>query len=186
MRRAFCQTWHVAARIRTARPDDVPALVQLRIANAEQHAGLDPAGYRIPEPAPVRRYFEELLSGPPGDIVVLVAEADGTVAGMAELVIRSAPPPDHQILVPLLMADVHTVVLERFRGRGIGSALVRAAEQHAAQRGVAGLIAPILAPNTEAIGFYSRAGFGPHGVILRKDLPAADGNGTLPPDPATA
>jgi GNAT superfamily N-acetyltransferase len=158
----------------------VPALVQLRIANAGQHAGLDPAGYRIPEPAPVRRYFEELLSGPPGDIVVLVAEADGTVAGMAELVIGSAPPPDHQILVPRLMADVHTVVLERFRGRGIGSALVRAAERHAAQRGVVGLIAPILAPNTGAIDFYSRAGFGPHGVILRKDLPAAGGDGTQP------
>ena len=161
--------------IRTARPADVPALVQLRLANGEQHAGLDPAGHRIPEPAPVRRYFEELLSAPPDDIVVLVAEVEGNVAGMAELVIRSTPPPDHQILVPRLLADVHTVVLERFRGRGIGSALIRAAEQHAAQRGVVALIAPILAPNTEAVDFYSRAGFGPHGVILSKDL-TADGD----------
>jgi GNAT superfamily N-acetyltransferase len=86
----------------------VPALVQLRTANAERHAGLDPAGHRIPESAPVVRYFEELLSGPPGDIVVLVAEVDETVA----------------------------LVLERFRGRGAGSALVRAAEWHAAQHGV--------------------------------------------------
>jgi ribosomal protein S18 acetylase RimI-like enzyme len=120
-----CETRTAAVSIRTARPDDVPALVQLRMANAERHAGLDPAGHRIPEPAPVRRYFEDLLSAPPGDIVVLVAEAEGTVAGMTELVIRSAPPPDHQILVPRLLADVHIVVLEQFRGRGIGSALVR-------------------------------------------------------------
>jgi GNAT superfamily N-acetyltransferase len=167
----------VEVGIRAARPGDVPALVQLRIANAERHAGLDPAGHRIPEPAPVRRYFEDLLSGSPGDIVVLVAEVEGTVAGMAELVIRSTPPPDHQILVPRLMAEVHTVVLERFRGRGVGSALVSAAERHAVQRGVAGLIAPILAPNTEAVGFYSRAGFGPHGVILHKALPAAGASG---------
>jgi len=160
----------VTVSIRTARLADVPALVQLRMANAERHAGLDPAGHRIPEPDPVRRYFEELLSAPQDDIVVLVAELEGNVAGMAELVIRSMPPPDHQILVPRLLADVHTVVLERFRGRGIGSALIRAAEQHAAQRGVVGLIAPILAPNTEAVDFYARAGFGPHGVILRKDL----------------
>ena len=161
--------------IRTARPADVPALVQLRTANAERHAGLDPAGYRIPEPDAVRRYFEDLLSAPPDDIVVLVAELEGNVAGMAELVIRSTPPPDHQILVPRLLADVHTVVLERFRGRGIGSALIRAAEKHAAQRGVVALFAPILAPNTGAVELYSRAGFGPHGVILRKDL-SADGD----------
>jgi len=160
----------VTVSIRVARTDDVPALVQLRMANAERHAGLDPVGHRIPEADPVRRYFEELLSGPATDIVVLVAEAAGTVAGMAELVVRTEPPPDHQILVPRLLAEVHTVVLERFRGRGIGTALVRAAEQHAAQRGVSSLIAPILALNTEAIGFYSRAGFGPHGVILSKDL----------------
>jgi hypothetical protein len=38
-------------------------------------------------------------------------------------------------------------------------------------------MAPILAPNTEAVNFYSQAGFGPHGVILREDLPAADDNG---------
>lgn len=165
----------MTAPIRRARPPDVPALVQLRTANAERHAGLDPAGHRIPEPDAIRRYFEDLLSAPPGDIVVLVAELEGNVAGMAELVIRSTPPPDHQILVPRLLADVHTVVLQRFRGRGIGSALIRAAEQHAAQRGVVALFAPILTPNTEAVEVYSRAGFGPHGVILRKDL-SADGD----------
>ena len=160
--------------IRTARADDVPALVRLRMANGERHGGIDPAGYRIPEPDPVRRYFEELLSGPADSIVVLVAEVEGTVAGMTELVIRSEPP-DHQISVPRLLAEVHTVVLEHFRGRSIGTALVRAAEQCAAQRGVSGLIAPILALNAEAVGFYSRAGFGPHGVILTKDLTAVSG-----------
>ena len=123
----------------------------------------------MPGPAPVRRYFEELLSGPGAGIVVLVAEVEGTVAGMTELVVRPEPP-DHQISVPRLLAEVHTVILERFRGRGIGTALVKAAEQQAAERGVSGLIAPILTPNAEAVGFYSRAGFGPHGVILTKDL----------------
>jgi hypothetical protein len=96
----------VRVSIRAARPDDVPALVQLRMANGERHAALDPSGHRVPEAAPVRRYFEELLSGPGGTgIVVLVAEAEGTVAGMTELVIRSEPPPDHQILVPRPLAS---------------------------------------------------------------------------------
>lgn len=157
--------------IRTARADDVPALVRLRMANGERHAALDPSGYRVPEEAPVRRYFEELLSGSAGaGTAVLVAEVDGTVAGMTELVIRSEPPPDHQILIPSTPAEVHTVVLESFRGSGIGSTLVRAAEQYAAEHGVSMLIAPILAPNTQAVSFYSGAGFGSHGVILSKKL----------------
>jgi ribosomal protein S18 acetylase RimI-like enzyme len=159
----------VTVSIRAARADDVPALVQLRMANGERHAALDPAGHRVPEAAAVRRYFEELLSGASGaGIVVLVAETDGTVAGMTEVVIRSEPPPDHQILIPRTLAEVHTVVLAGFRDRGIGSSLVRAAENYAAEQGVSMLIAPILAPNTEAVSFYSRAGFGSHGVILSK------------------
>jgi GNAT superfamily N-acetyltransferase len=167
----------VTVSIRTARADDVPALAELRMANGRRHAGLDPAGHRVPEAAPVRRYFEDLLSGPAGaSIVVLVAEVAGTVAGMTELVIRPGPP-DHQILAPRLLAEVHTVVLEAYRGKGVGKALVAAAERCATERGVSRLIAPILAPNAEAIGLYSQAGFGTHGVILRKELnPGSDGS----------
>jgi GNAT superfamily N-acetyltransferase len=164
-----------------ARADDVPALVQLRIANGERHAALNPSGHRVPDAAPVRRHFEELLSGTAeSGAIMLVAEAEGTVAGMTELVIRSEAPPDHQILVPRLTADVHTVVLKQYRGRGIGTALVKAAEQYAAGHGVTVLIAPILAPNTNAVSFYSQAGFGPHGLILSKELNAGSDRSPRP------
>jgi GNAT superfamily N-acetyltransferase len=161
----------VTISIRPARAEDVPALVQLRIANAERHAALDPAGHRLPDADAVRRHFEKLLSGLAAT-EVLVAEVSGTVAGMTEIVIHSAPH-GHQILVPRRVADVHTVVLASYRGKGVGTALVAAAEQHAAQRGVSQLLAPILAPNAEALSFYERAGFGPHGVILKKEIPAS-------------
>ena len=165
----------MAISIRTARADDVPALVQLRMANAERHVGLDPSGHRLPEASAVRRYFEELLGGSSGaDILVLVAEVSGTVAGMTEIVMQSAPP-DHQILTSRRLADVHTVVLDRYRGNGVGKALVAAAERIAAERGVSLLLAPILASNTEAVGFYSGAGFGQRGVILSKELTADGG-----------
>jgi len=162
--------------IRMARPGDVPALVRLRMANGQRHAALDPAGHRVPAQAPVRRHFEELLSRPAPDagVVVLVAEVAGTVAGMTELVIKPGPP-GHQILLPRPQAEVHTVVLEAFRGQGVGRALAAAAERHAAERGVTRLVAPILAANAEAISFYSGAGFGSHGVILAKDLTPGPG-----------
>lgn len=159
------------AAIRLARPDDVPVLVELRRANAERHAALDPVGHRVPDREPVRRYFTELLrAGAGAGVVVLVAEVSGTVAGMTELVLQLQEPPGHQIHVHRPQAQVHTVILPGFRGRGIGTALVKAAERLAAERGVVMLVAPILAPNAEAVGFYSGAGFGPHGVILTKEL----------------
>lgn len=158
--------------VRMARAEDVPALVRLRLANAERHVALDPYGHRLPEPQAVRRYFDELLNSPAEPVVVvLVAGVSGAVAGMAEIVMTPAPP-DHQILVPHRVAQVHTVVLERYRGKGIGTALVTAAEQHAGRYGVARLIAPILASNADAISFYSRAGFGQHGILLSKELTA--------------
>jgi hypothetical protein len=56
-------------------------------------------------------------------------------------------------------------------------ALVTAAEQHAAQYGVSRLIAPSLAPNADAVSFYSRAGYGPHGILLSKEVAAGGGAG---------
>ena len=159
--------------IRPATADDVPALVQLRMANGERHAALAPARYRLPDVAAVQRYFTDRLANPSPDAgsVMLVAELAGTVAGMTEVVVMPVPP-DHQILVPCRLAEVHTVVLERYRGKGIGKALVATAEQHATAYGVTLLLAPILTANTPAVAFYTRAGFVAHGVILAKGLGA--------------
>jgi GNAT superfamily N-acetyltransferase len=70
------------------------------------------------------------------------------------------------------------VVLERYRGQGIGRALATAAEHHAGQQGVTCLLAPILESNAEAVTFYTQAGYGPHGIILSKNLPPQGGSAT--------
>jgi GNAT superfamily N-acetyltransferase len=157
--------------VRTAEREDVSVLVRLRLANAERHVHLDPAIYRVPDIEAVRRHFEEVLSAE-SKVLILVAEAAGEVAGMVEVVLL-ADPPDHQILILRRAAEIHTVVLDGHRGQGVGSALVIAAEQAAAERGVsilyAGLYAGIFALNEEAIRFYSSAGFGPRGTLLSKE-----------------
>ncbi len=154
--------------IRAAAPDDLPALVRLRLANADRHVELDPTGHRRPDPEAVARHFAAVLTAGSG-VVVLVADVAGEVVGMVELVLRP-PPPDHQILVPAPTADVHTVVLPGRRGRGVGGALLAAAERVATDHGVTTIYATILARNEDAARFYASAGFGPRGVILRKQL----------------
>lgn len=140
------------------------------MANAEWHIRLDPVAYRRPDPASVRRYFAEVLaSGERAEVLVSVAETSGEVVGMVELVIMPDPP-DHQILVPRRHAQIHTVVLDGHRGKGVGAALVAKAEQRAADRGLTHLYAGILASNTGAVRFYSAAGFGDNGISLRKEL----------------
>lgn len=153
--------------VRPAEHRDVPALVRLRVANAERHIQLAPDIYRVPDAEAVRRYFEEVVAdGSKG--LILVADVAGDVVGMAEVVLL-AEPPDHQILVPRRGADIHTVVLDGHRGRGVGSALVAAAERAAVDRGVSIIYAGIFAPNENAVGFYSASGFGPRGILLSKE-----------------
>ncbi|MDX8029781.1 GNAT family N-acetyltransferase [Lentzea sp. BCCO 10_0856] len=144
---------------------DVPALVRLRLANAERHVQLAPELFRVPDAEVVRRYFEDIV----GHALITVAELDGEVVGMAEVVLL-AEPPAHQILVPRRGADIHTVVLDGHRGRGVGAALAKAAEQVAARHGVSTLHATIFATNENAVAFYSAAGYGPRGILLSKPL----------------
>jgi GNAT superfamily N-acetyltransferase len=103
-----------------------------------------------------------------GGELILVAEAVGEVVGMVEVILL-ADPPDHQILAPRRAAEIHTVVLDRHRGEGVGAALLMAAEKAAAERGVLIIYAGIFAPNKGAVRFYSSAGFGPRGTLLSKE-----------------
>ena len=165
---SVCQPLPVRILVRAARREDLSALVRLRLANAKRHIELDPTAHRLPDADAVHRYFQDVLAAPAtADVLMLVAEASGQVVGMAEVVMLPEPP-DHQILVPRRAAQIHTVVLEDYRGKGVGQALVAAAEHAAADRGISILIAPISAPNTDALDFYARAGFGEHGILLRK------------------
>lgn len=168
--------------IRPAHSDDLPALVRLRLANAQRHIDLDPSIHRLPDAAAVRQYFSDTLNNPAGP-PILVAEVSGEVAGMVELVI-APPAPDHQILTPRRTAQIHTVILPDYRGMGIGTALVHAAEEQAAGYGVSLLIAPIFAPNASAVNFYTAAGFTVHGVLLSKQPAPASIDTDRPPSTA--
>ncbi|MGW5556608.1 N-acetyltransferase family protein [Micromonospora sp. NPDC003944] len=151
------------AAVRTASPSDVAALVQLRMANAEAHLALDPATYRLPQRAAVIEHFTAVFSDATGRDAVLVAEQDGRVVGMVE-VLRLPEPPAHQILRPEPSAQVHTVVLDEARGRGVGSALLDAADRWAAAQGLSYLSAGIHHHNASAVRFYRRHGYAPSGT----------------------
>ncbi|MEU7840624.1 GNAT family N-acetyltransferase [Micromonospora sp. NPDC049114] len=155
--------------VRQATRSDVPALVELRRANAEAHLALDPDVYRLPQREAVVSHFTTVLGDRAGGDAILVAEHDGQIVGMVE-VLRLPEPPAHQILRPQPSAQIHTVVSSAARGLGIGSALLDAAARWATENGITSLSAGIHHRNDGAVRFYSRHGYAPSGTLLNKPL----------------
>ncbi|MEH1164789.1 GNAT family N-acetyltransferase [Micromonospora sp. CPCC 205539] len=161
--------------VRPASVADLPALVELRLANAQAHIALDPGVYRVPRHDAVVHHFTTVLTdqadhaGQLGGDVVLVAEHAGQVVGMVE-VLRLPDPPAHQIVRPVPSAQIHTVVLDTARGLGVGTALLDAAHRWAAEQGVTSISAGIHHRNDGAVRFYRRHGYAPAGTLLKRSV----------------
>src|SRR5207253_1095625 len=88
--------------------------------------------------------------GGPGE-ELLVAELDGAVVGFVRLALRTRPWGMAAEVAPL-------VVTGEARGRGVGRALLDAAERRAAAAGAAAIRLDVIEENP-ARGFYERLGY---------------------------
>jgi GNAT superfamily N-acetyltransferase len=137
----------MSVRVRTAGEGDLPALVDLlRVLFAIE------ADFQL-DPERQRRGLVAMLSDPERR-VVLVAEADGAVVGMAtgQLVISTA-----EGGAACVVEDV--VVTAGWRGHGIGGWLIDQVAKWAAARGATRLQLVADRENQAALGFYDRHGW---------------------------
>ncbi|GAY13102.1 GNAT family N-acetyltransferase [Pseudonocardia sp. N23] len=136
--------------VRTARADDEVALA--RIDRLTWSSGGSPA----PPPPPGAPFFGDRVG--PG--AVLVAEADGVVAGYVA-VGNSLPVPAHRHVREIrgLAVDPDHV------GHGIGRALVTAAVDREARAGTVKVTLRVLGPNAAARRVYEACGFEVEGVL---------------------
>ena len=103
------------------------------------------------------------------DGVVLVAEADGAVTGFVSVWTRyRSLEPNDDAAEHGLVSDL--VVSAKHRGRGIGRALLRAAEARARQAGADTLRVWVKAGNASALSLYSAEGFENSEIYLEKRL----------------
>jgi ribosomal protein S18 acetylase RimI-like enzyme len=144
--------------IRRAVMSDVPALCQLAELLARQHAGYDPARYRLP--ASVADAYAELLSNELGraDAVVLVAELSGVLIGF---VYGRVEPPSLVALTGRAGWIHDLYVAADGRGRGTGRRLLDAAIQALGDLGVADVLLGVAAQNATAAALFQRRGFRP-------------------------
>ena len=143
--------------VRDARSADAPAVVAI----------IQEAAAEDKEHTPVTEgYAAEYLASPGSGI--LIADSQGRAAGLLSYSIRpglfhAAP----SCLIELLL------VRAELRGRGAGSAMLRALLARAAELGCAEVSVSTMPENAGAIRFYRRHGLTEEAVFLEKHLPQA-------------
>lgn len=146
--------------VRRARPDDVDAIVDLFVAVVEEGRWL---GTQSPVDRNVQRnrFLEEIEKS--SEAASLAALVDDEVVGHARV-----------DLTPYKVAGLGMMVDARWRGRGVGGALVRAAIAAAGDLGAHKVALQVWPHNHVARQLYLRYGFAEEGV-LRRHYPRRNG-----------
>ena len=145
--------------VRRATPDDVDAIVDLFVAVVEEEKWL---GNQPPvdRPAQHARFMEETTSEGCASLVALV---DDEVVGHARV-----------DMAPYRVAGLGMMVDARWRGRGVGGALVRGVIDAARDLGAHKVALQVWPHNEAARRLYLRHGFVEEGV-LRRHYPRRNG-----------
>jgi RimJ/RimL family protein N-acetyltransferase len=148
----------VSVRIRAAEPGDAAQLVALASAVGAEPEGWLLADSRWRSVAEERRYIRALRRHPDGALIV--ADADGTVVGRLSIVRDPHPASAH-------VADLGLMVAASHRRRGIGRALLLAAEEWAHGSAVSKLELHVFPHNEPALALYEDAGYEREGFRRR-------------------
>jgi GNAT superfamily N-acetyltransferase len=151
---------------------DADGVAQAIVDSSIWHVGLEPERYRVLDAAEVAADYRRGRQHRPGarldEVATLVAELDGRVVGVADLRVVY-PGGAHQALRYGEVAEL--AVAAHARGRGVGSALVAAAETWARERDCAYAVLDYNALNIDAGRFYrDRLGYRAAGEIVVKKL----------------
>lgn len=143
--------------IREATEDDSEAISALFFeGDALHHQALPDIFPEASSSARTREYVRHLITA--DDAALLLAESDSRVVGLVEITIQGVPPsPLH---TPRRYARVLSlVVAERFRKRGVGTALMERTHRWALGKGVNQIELNVFEFNEAAIRLYEKLGY---------------------------
>jgi len=144
--------------LRRARPTDARGLARLFASVRAEGRWLATPASAVSEPS--ESYFVgEMIRA--GDTLVLVAESDAEIVGNVLVSVEHSSVSDH-------IGTLSIAIVDGWRDVGIGSAMVRAAQDWTRAQGLAKLALGVFPDNERAIAVYEHAGFAREGLRRRQ------------------
>jgi GNAT superfamily N-acetyltransferase len=161
--------------VRQMRSGDGPALARIHEEMARYYAELAPGDFEMPVIGGLAAELDAELGSAPTPDLRLVAEIDGAIAGMLMArLIGPEPGAQREIARDLRERRLrieYVATGEAHRRRGVATALVEAAEQHARERGATVVETWTYHGSPLSLPFWTdRMGYAERSVNLRKRL----------------
>jgi GNAT superfamily N-acetyltransferase len=156
--------------IRPVTLDDLEVLIEIYLDTAAHHAAIDPEGYRVPARDDVAARLRRRVEEGAGEAAAYVgAIVNGTMVGSASIHIADPPHPGNMAR-SIPSAEFGVSVVEGWRGKGVGRALIGHLEAWAAERGVERILLNVSEANPDAIRLYRALGYRESGREMRKTV----------------
>ena len=142
--------------IREATKADFDGVGKVFAEELEHHIDLLPGRFQMADPIMTSKWYDELLFNP--DKTLLVAEMGEKIAGLVLIQLKRSS--DNPIYRPRRFADIDELaVAKRYRGQGIGRALMDAAHKFIRSQGIDEVELDVWERNSGAIAFYEKLGY---------------------------
>jgi ribosomal protein S18 acetylase RimI-like enzyme len=164
---------HVTVRRPT--PEDAEALARSWREGGRELLELSPVRFRVPDEDGLVGFFRDDLEAPPRpDLLPLVAEVNGELAGSVEAQLHPAiDSARFQVLEHLARPRVyvnHLRVEPRFRRRGVATALMAAVERWGREQGAGTIALDTYAQSPLSVPFYEAIGYERTSIVFEKRL----------------
>jgi GNAT superfamily N-acetyltransferase len=155
--------------IRPVTLDDLEVLIDIYLDTARHHAAIDPEVFRVPERDDVAVRLRRRIEGRDDTFEYVAALIDGQMVGSATIGLDD-PPHSGSMSRPVRSAEFGVSVVEGWRGRGIGRALIGHLEAWAIARGAERIILNVSEANADAIRLYHDLGYRDYDRAMLKSV----------------
>jgi len=162
--------------IRPATAEDTAALDALEHESAIHHAAIDPDRWQVPSLEDVAAHRRHWHAADPRDEALVAVADDGSVVGMIELWLRRPRPDRGSAQIQRVEVVLGIAVSDAWRGRGVGTALLAAAETWARAHGAERMRLSLDAANEGAFRLYERVGYEAWGRTMDKAIQPEPGS----------